>query len=753
MKLSSHTLLKIIFYSCIVIFSAIPLIFNARYLALKTPVTHLDGAFQTASGLYRLNANQIPGRDFYPYLGIGPLFAVFPIFFIAGKNLSASVFSSQLVIFVTSGIVFGIIWHLIWTPKRAISSFIAGSFFINVLIALKIFFPNIVIPQEINWALEPGNSLRPLRAFLPYLVALTGILISASRSYIKLSANQKYISFGIFIGLISVWSNDFALPTASLTILGVIILPKISRRRKASGVLYFIGSSIVSSILLFIITTRGHAINFLKYNFIDVAHDQWWYFAPYGNTTRIMSPLETWKLFSMENYFPSLVLITLFFIYIKNPKKNIATLLWIGIVLFSGGSLASIGGHLGGYFGGFFFWGICVSFIWIIRLSKEKVQLLLSPRFITKLSISSSIFLALNYGFFTISAISNFYDKQYDLANNRSFFYIEELGGYLPIEWSDYVNFAKKDDSSAYEEYWGIWSAIRKSTPPYPVDAVIHALGNTRDIVQKKIANNEPGYYITTKASFSPDWQPWNLSQNYWFYKPILEKYSPIAYSPATIVWKRNDKLNMMKNKIDCVVNKDRTSFSLISPERGFYELTIEYSVNSSGRILLLVENNISFASDSFGKVSLDPILTRSTFPVYVTQSKTSSFSSIIQPKNKAQQVNFTMKDCKATAISQKDRDVLPQPGTIFYVTDDNWINGIARSYAGFYVPNTKKNVTDYVPGRYVRFLNGEERIIRTVSQNDTMYLNISVSGDTLNSDTTGSPNDFETFNKDTRSP
>ena len=47
--------------------------------SLTVPTYHLDGSFQTASGLFRLAEGDVPGRDFYPYLGIGPLleFSVF----------------------------------------------------------------------------------------------------------------------------------------------------------------------------------------------------------------------------------------------------------------------------------------------------------------------------------------------------------------------------------------------------------------------------------------------------------------------------------------------------------------------------------------------------------------------------------------------------------------------------------------------------------------------------------------------------
>src|SRR3954451_22069902 len=57
---------------------AIPLAY-ARQSSLVLPTMHLDGSFQTASGLFRLESGQWPGKDFFPYLGIGPVMALFPV--------------------------------------------------------------------------------------------------------------------------------------------------------------------------------------------------------------------------------------------------------------------------------------------------------------------------------------------------------------------------------------------------------------------------------------------------------------------------------------------------------------------------------------------------------------------------------------------------------------------------------------------------------------------------------------------------
>ena len=39
--------------------------------ALHLPLLHVDGAYQTLASLRRLEGGELPGRDYYPYLGVG----------------------------------------------------------------------------------------------------------------------------------------------------------------------------------------------------------------------------------------------------------------------------------------------------------------------------------------------------------------------------------------------------------------------------------------------------------------------------------------------------------------------------------------------------------------------------------------------------------------------------------------------------------------------------------------------------------
>jgi hypothetical protein len=62
----------------------------SRKSSVYLPTFHLAGAFQAATGLCRIKWGGIPGIDFFPYLGIGPLITLVTLFLAFGGKLWAS---------------------------------------------------------------------------------------------------------------------------------------------------------------------------------------------------------------------------------------------------------------------------------------------------------------------------------------------------------------------------------------------------------------------------------------------------------------------------------------------------------------------------------------------------------------------------------------------------------------------------------------------------------------------------------------
>lgn len=723
---------KIVKLSIVLLCLAYSLLYSMT-IAINIPTFHLDGAFQTASGLFRVNSGQFPGRDFFPYLGVGPIVILFPIFKMFGANLSASVISAQCVTLIAGVLSTSLILHLIWRPKSFSTSITAGAILFLAPIAATTYF-SFQLPGWISFSIAPGNSLRPIRALAPYLL---GIGYYFSILNIK-NEKIKYVLSGILTALILLWSNDYAIPSAGLFALFVSMHSLRSNTLNLRNSLTYFFAVSISGMILLSLVTHGNPLALIKYNFLDVAKDQWWFFGPYGESSRIFSLQQLGRLVSQENQFPLVVLASIAILAIKTRLIEHALIFWIGLVLFAGGVVASVGGHLGGYFDAFYFWGavtLIITFGYFVWLGTNKlVQHIISEQIFLRILVF--VFLVAS-PLATLNAWGNFQSSLSKAKNDSTRLYVPELGGYLGQQWSDYIALIRKTDSNqVIEEYWGVWSATREIISAWPVDSVISALGSTRETAKHKLQYAK--IIISTRYTTAPEWQPWNLSQNYWFYDELLKRWTPHELSPTTVVWLKDSKAKQYKST-DCNIDNKSKLLVLNAPFSGFYELEMKYSLAGDGRFILMVKNNISFGADAGGYVSLNPKGRIAKFPVYISQAGLSPLDIKVAGTSK---YDLELVGCDAHQISLADNNVLHTPGSFnegFFVTDGNWVHGVARNWAGFFVPNTEKFTSAYKAGRHVRFPDGTARRIIRVELSGR-YLNVYLDGEPLNPEKVGLP-------------
>lgn len=711
----------------------------AMLAAIDAPTLHLDGAFQTASGLYRLDSGQIPGKDFFPYLGIGPLMTLYPVFKVFGSDLSASVISAQFMTLALGGLSVSVIWHLIFHPKSFVTSLAAGSVFFLLPIAIAAFL-SLHLHQSLVFAVIPGNSLRPIRAVAPYLTIIIYWLLIFNLK----SERLKHFLSGILTGLILLWSNDFAIPTAGLFAFIFIAHSLFKSRWQYSNLLIYFFTAALSWAALLALSTHGNPISLLEYNFFDVAKDQWWYFGPYSEENRIFSLNDVARLISQGNQFPLVVLALVALTALKTKKFEHILIACIGVMLFVGGALASVGGHLGNYFEGFYFWGVTVSFFTILRMTFLGIKNLFKQHAKHWRCVELAALIVVFFYSFSIpiQAWEN-YKIHSSLAKNDAYrFYVPELGAYLGTEWRNYIQLARQTDNQhVIEEYWGLWSATRKIFPAaWPVDSVIHALGRTRELTTSALIDAE--IIISTRNSGSPEWQPWSLSQNFWFYDELLNNWTPYGLSPMTVVWHKNAKSRSSKS-VDCYPGSGNNSLNLNISEPGFYRLELNYRFSGKGRHLLLAQNNLSFALGAGGYVSLNPSGRKVILPTYISQKGMVATNIKVIGSDS---YDLRIISCASNQISFVDREVLHVPEPIHsdpFFTDTNWVRGVARKWAGFFVLAAEKSSHQYKPGRFVKLGNGDIRKIIRMESGDERYLNIYLDGAVLDSEKVGLPSEF----------
>lgn len=703
--------------------------------AVDAPTSHIDGAFQTASAMYRIDAGQLPARDFYPYLGIGPMMVIFPIFKLAGADLTASVFAARWMTLIAGWFAVALLWHLILRPRAVIFSATGGAV---VFILVSFFAGALPWPNAFAFPYEPGNSLRPLRAAVSYLAALSAYLLIEHERH----GFRQSVLAGVFCGVVLLWSNDFAVSTAVL--LGIFWLGFWNRGERPAWkarAATLLASAAVSWFLMVSVTTAGYPIEWLRFNFLDVAEGQWWYFAPYGPKARIFGWTDLPRLITHQNPFPLAVLAMTAVVAIKTRRMEHILLAWIGLALFCGGVVASLGGHLGGYFLGFFSWGVItailaslsgIQWVFLKRAAATAARRAAAINAVGAVALCSLLAAA-------VWASSQWLKAVDDAKNDPRRFFVAELGGYLGAEWKGYVELARNSKGQrAIEEYWGIWSAIGRQFGPWPVDSVIHALGRLRSVAQLRLPDADK--IVSTRFRVSPSWQPWNISQNFWFYEELLNKWEPGFISPTTVVWRR---INAPRRDpvVPCHV-LDNTTVVLAADSDGYYKVRLSYATSGSGRFLLMMRNNISFR----GYMSL-PTIDRGhvAIPARVTADTGTVFDLKVVGNPS---VTAVVETCEARKIEFANEEVLATGELAdFTFADPDWDRGIAREHAGYYVRNIPQNKAKHALGNRVQFASGDSRRIIDVSE-DALYLYVRLNGAPLEASAVGLPYKFEVSNE-----
>ncbi len=573
-----------------------------------------------------------------------------------GGSLLASVFSSFTVCFFTGWFVIFTIFTIVFPYKCLLSRLGISSALYCVLYLMgtsNFFQADLALNQVFKFYLLPGNSLRPVRALAPYILALA-FLYSPKVT----NNNFKFIFFAVSVSFVSLWSNDFAVPTIiCYSLLSIFLLGK-DKLFPLKIISYFL-LLFINSYLLLLLSTKGNVFHVLRYNFHDVLHDQFWYYAPYADFYRFFGLFDIPKFTNMTNIYSIILYLYIGIYCIRFKSLNFLILFVLGTNLLIGALLAMAGGHVtSDYLTPFYFWlNFTILFLLIQKINAFRNNALNIDKIFSVL-VFIIVLICLK------KTILN-YKAKIHLLKFSEYEYVPELGGYIGKEWKNYLHFARENkDKKLNEEYYGIWSALNNKVSSWPVDSIIHALGDVRNHVKALVPSAE--LITTTKYSASYGWQPWNFVENYWFYDELIRNWSPILTSPMTIVWEKNEKERIFP-AFTCKVDlADATGFSIVTHKTGYYKVTLDYISKVSKRSLhnvfkrglILLKTGIPTADSGSGKyVSIDPKSNRIMFPVFVrSNEKNPVFNSFVGGAD----MSFKIVSCKANFISFSDPEVLP---------------------------------------------------------------------------------------------
>jgi hypothetical protein len=550
----------IVVLSLVAIFTFILL--QACYRGLNLEYLPYDGDFQTFNPSRRIFNGELPSRDFNPYLGLGLTYFNAFFVYLFGSNFAASKFG---VYFLSVSSHFGsliLLFCLVGCQLRR--SILLASV---LLFAIFLDRDRLILFWEI---IEPSRSNLSLRSFLPFLTASSCLILyrvydnRPQKLYLKL-----YFLLGCLVALQPFWSNDYGIPSTFALIFIVVIRSIVDRKQhKNIQFIYFILGIFITFVLALYLLTAGTPINWFRDNFQGVAVDQFWYFLWYDGKNKVFELRDIFNSFFFYIYFAAIVWI-LRYILCREYVIRYLLLVYISLTAMGAGILASVGGTIGiryytpsiflslfiiplaiyllviEYFPtssaqrafGIVFWQIKIS---SISNSIDK-NLKLSSRFIT-------IYLVIYYCSISILSFVNTPDLTNFIWHRENFFFVEELGGWLPHKWQSSIEIARDIDRELTTEaatkrilstYTSGMDTVAGAINPTQIDYIIHALGDrSRSNYLEKYRASQPKYITTLREEYR-SWETWVRRTNWWFYREFVLNYKPINATFYNLIWQR----------------------------------------------------------------------------------------------------------------------------------------------------------------------------------------------------------------------
>jgi hypothetical protein len=509
----------------------------------------IDGALQTWFAAENFARQEQLGTAFQSYLGITMVLVLLPVFMLAGKTLFASTLAAQAAVVAGAfATCLTCVWLIRPIPPRwrwqaamvlAFGFYCAG--------------PMVAAGVGLAWpaTLDPGVSLRPLRGALPFLV-LPFFVLFVRRALRGRSGVVAGALLGGVAGLGLLWSNDAGLPLV-LALSGALVLALHHRIAVLAQMLagFALGTAGSAGALLLAVT-HGAPGPWLQYNFRDVAGDQFWFFAPWERSTRILGPADLPNILRHADPLAaaSLILLTVCVLWAtlqrlrgKGAPVRGSAFVFGGASVLGTALIPQIGGHVGAEYNGItFVLGCCAPLIvWgrgVLRIARPLLRRALTPTAVTSLAALAALAMvgieAQRFASIRASTDRTAYDPA--LGFHVTPEYAADLNAMrrLAADWDARGIPADRRLMSAYTSPLDIAAGAPRATP---VGSLIHALGpRYRTMVASKVANRSVAA-ITTIAPDYSGWEGWLMRAQWPFFASLQTYYRPIARNNQHILW------------------------------------------------------------------------------------------------------------------------------------------------------------------------------------------------------------------------
>jgi hypothetical protein len=505
----------------------------------------IDGALQTWFAADHFARGEQLGTAFQSYLGITMVLALLPVFVGFGKTLFASTLAAHTLVLAGA---FACSYACAWLirpigPRMRWQA--------ALVLAFAFYYAGPMAGQAVGLAwpatLDPGVSLRPLRGALPFLV-LPFFAVLVRRIWREGRALAGGLPLGLVAGAGLLWSNDAGIPLV-IALTGALVLALWRRPRLLARTLAAFGGGVMASAAAILLAvTHGAPGPWLTYNFRDVAGDQFWFFAPWERSTRILSPADLPNILVHADPLSalSLVLLALCVAFAtfqrlrgRSAPVRGSAFVFVGASVLGTALVPQIGGHVGAEYNAVtFVLGVCAPLIvaparlWrrVLRLaSPRQVAVLTGVAALTMVGVEAGRLAALPDGRTVYDPALGFFvtpDYAADLAAMRQ----------LAAAWHALGLPQDRRLLSAYTSPLDIAAGVRS---PADVGSLIHALGPEKRAAFTALVAEQRVAAVTTIAPDYSGWEGWLTRAQWPFFRALRENYVPLARNDQQVLWVR----------------------------------------------------------------------------------------------------------------------------------------------------------------------------------------------------------------------
>jgi hypothetical protein len=603
----------------------IPTLTVAYESAVHFSGSAIDGPFQLYNALRRINAGYQPGTGFQFFHGVGIPYLYYWLFRLLGGQFVDSEIARQLV----SAIVFpasSLLFFRAFTGSWARSACLTVA---TIALAFLLRFPALLFAI---------NSMTGVRSALPVLFP--------AFLYVARSRRERIIGGGILLGASLFFSTEQGLAlVAAFVLVSLVVTLRAPRRPEeltAAGATLAIAAAVLFLSLTLVGGFRG-ALGALRYNFVFVPMDQYWFFGAPPNpfvpswAAGVGMAIEAWTIGLA--LFLGLVATAFYLVRVWKTSPNVserdhafALLAVYGLV----SCVSLLGVFVPAY--SLACWRVLISLglleflAWadrrgIHRGSREMVgvsrvgvmgtlallavTLLLRPTLLRTWFVSVPHVVADHWaGGARFEATRMWMET---LAIDSQVVKVHSDAHGPPVVWSTY--------SGWLEARAGIFN------PSY--DYIIHALGPERQAYLDRFLKTRPELVQTVSPLYTP-YEAWIENANWDFYRALLSSYAVTAETPWSLIWERRADTDSTSIPVGAIeLAPGATSVALpAAPTVGHLPVTVvqvevEYQTRNPLRRLPIIGASPRYLVGITGAisqvpVSLNPYTTVYRFPVIV---------------------------------------------------------------------------------------------------------------------------------------